>query len=207
MLFKDRKEAGEKLAEKLIKFKGSENLLILGIPRGGVVVAREVADFLDARLDILVTRKIGHPYNSEFAVAAVNEDGEITKGDSALEVDTEFLETEAENQKNEIKRRLKEYRGIERHPKFGNKICILVDDGIATGLTIRSAIDFIKNHNPEKIVLALPVIPLEKLEIFSSLADEVIFVDAPEIFFSVSQFYEDFPQATDEEVGELLKRK
>lgn len=206
MLFKDRREAGRMLAENLNKYKGEEDLLILGIPRGGVVVAKEIAGLLNAPLDIVVTRKIGHPSNPEFAIAAVDESGNIIKGDGIFLEDETYIKNEAENQKNEIKRRLKEYRGEEKHPDFRDKICILIDDGIATGLTTKTAIHFIRRNNPKKIILALPVIPADKIEVFKKIVDELYYIDSPEIFFSVGQFYENFPQVEDEEVKEILKK-
>lgn len=204
MIFKNRNEAGELLAKKLNHLRGEKNILILGVPRGGVVVAKEVAEYLKAPLDIIVTRKIGHPLNPEYAIAAVDEDSEITVGIENLDEYGTYLKEEKEMQKLEIKRRLKEYRGADSHPDFIGKTCIIVDDGIATGLTTLSAIRFIRSKKPAKIVLAVPVIPKEIMEKFKSEVDDLIYLDAPEIFFAVGQYYEDFPQVEDEEVKEIL---
>lgn len=205
MLFQNRQDAGKKLALELAKYKEVKNLIVLGIPRGGVVVAKEVSDFLNASLNIVVVRKIGHPYNEELAVAAVDEDAIISKENGTEFISETYLEGEAAKQKDEIKRRLKEYTGEESHPDFKDKVCIIVDDGIATGLTTLSAIDFIKNRGADKIILAVPVIPADKVEFFKQLTNELIYLDAPELFFAVGEFYEDFPQTSDEEVKKLLK--
>ena len=206
MIFKNREEAGKLLAKRLENYKGMKNLLILGVPRGGVVIAKEIAEYLKAPMDIIVTRKIGHPLNPEYAIAAVDEDGEITVGIENLDEYGNYLKEEKERQKIEIKRRLKEYRGEDSHPDFKDKICIIVDDGIATGLTTLSAIRFIRKKKPEKIVLAVPVIPEDTIYKLKSEVNELIYLDIPEIFYAIGAFYEDFRQVEDEEVKVILKK-
>lgn len=206
MVFKDRQEAGVLLADKLVRYKDDENLLVLGVPRGGVVLADEVAKNFKASLDIIVTRKIGHPTNPEYAIAAVDEDGVIRVGHEDLNEYGDYLKKERAKQSKEIKRRLKEYRGKEKHPDFENRTCVIVDDGIATGLTTLSAIQFIKNHKPKKVVLAVPVVPKEAVSKFETEVDDFVYIEATEMFYAVGQFYEDFPQVEDTEVKDLLDR-
>lgn len=205
MIFKNREEAGKLLAKKLSQYKEEKNLLILGLPRGGVVVAKEVAEYFKAPLNIVVTRKIGHPLSPEFAIAAVDEDGNIVNDVETLPEFDEYLEAESARQRMEIKRRLKEYRGVESHSDFENKICIIVDDGIATGLTTLSAIRFIRSKKPAKIILAVPVIPKEIIGKLKSEVDELVYLEEPVIFFAIGAFYEEFPQVGDEEVKEIMK--
>lgn len=205
MIFTDRAEAGKLLAKKLSQYKGFKNLLVLGVPRGGVVVAKEVAEYLNVPLDIVVTRKIGHPLSPEYAIAAVDENGDLIKDIEILTEYESYIKTEAELQRLEIKRRLKAYRGTDKHPDFKDKTCIIVDDGIATGLTTLSAIRFIRSKNPTKIVLAVPVIPKDIVEKFKSEVDELVYLDAPVVFYAIGAFYEEFPQVEDEEVIKILR--
>lgn len=208
MLFKNREEAGEKLAKSLKDYKAVKDVLVLGIPRGGVAVAYKVAKELNAPLDIVVTRKIGHPQNREFAIAAVDEVGSIIRDEGflSLDVDEHYISEEARAQRKEIIRRLKKFRGEEKHLDVKDKICLIVDDGIATGLTIKSAIKFLKNEGAKKTVVAVPVMPIDKLHEIEEEADEVIALEKPQIFLAVGQFYEDFPQTSDEEVAEFFQK-
>ncbi len=210
MIFKNRQEAAKLLAEKLEEYLPTElgNVLILAIPRGGVVVGGIVAKELRAPLDVVISRKIGHPYNPEYAVAAVDEDGEITfNPDEAgfTDVTEKYLNEEAKRQIIEIKRRLSEYRRDLSSPKITGKVVIIVDDGIATGLTTISAIRFIKNQKPNRIILAVPVLPTDRVSKMKAEVDELVYLEAPAVFFAVGQFYQEFPQTSDEEVKEILR--
>ncbi len=202
-MFKDRKEAGQKLTDKLKKYQNQKDTLVLAIPRGGVVVALEIAKGLNLPLDIVVVRKIGAPQDPEFAIGAVDEEGNIVKN-LEVEVSKEYLAKEAQKEKEEIKRRLKEYRGNKKEPDLEGKTIILVDDGIATGLTTIAAINFLKLKKTKEIILATPVIAKDALEKIKGKALKVYYLAAPELFFAVGQFYDFFPQTEDLEVKNIL---
>jgi predicted phosphoribosyltransferase len=208
MLFKDRIQAGQKLAEKLLEYK-DKNVIILAIPRGGVVVAYEIAKVLNAPLDLIIPRKIGAPYQPELAIGAVTQDGTIILNEdiiSYLPIPENYIEAEAERQKKEIERRLIKYRGSAIEPKLENKIVIIVDDGIATGATMLAAIASIRKKKPLKIIAAVPVAPPESLEKIKEYADEIVCLQTPEPFFAIGQFYERFEQLEDEEVIDILNK-
>lgn len=210
MVFKDRQEAAELLAEKLEEYlpPKMEDVLVLAIPRGGVVVGGIVAKGLGVSLDLVISRKIGHPYNPEYAIAAVDEDGEITFNPEEAgfgDVTEKYIDEEAKKQIVEIKRRLAEYRGDLSSPKITGKIVIVVDDGVATGLTTISAIRFIRNQKPKRVILAVPVLPADRIEKMKAEVDVLIYLEAPAVFFAVGQFYQEFPQTSDEEVKKILK--
>ncbi len=208
MLFKDRIQAGQKLAEKLLEYK-DKNVIILAIPRGGVVVAYEIAKVLNAPLDLIIPRKIGAPYQPELAIGAITQDGTIILNEdivSYLPIPENYIKNEAERQKKEIERRLIKYRGNAIEPNLENKIVIIVDDGIATGATMLAAIASIRKKKPSKIVVAIPVAPPESLEKIKEYADEIICLQTPEPFFAIGQFYERFEQLEDEEVINILNK-
>ncbi|PIZ00960.1 phosphoribosyltransferase [bacterium (Candidatus Howlettbacteria) CG_4_10_14_0_8_um_filter_40_9] len=207
MIFKNRKEAGKLLAKQLSYYKETKNILVLGVPRGGVVVAKEVAEYLNAPLDIVVTRKIGHPLEPEYAIAAVDENGDVVKDAGILSEYERYIKTDAKLQRAEIKRRLKAYRGADTPSDFKDKICIIVDDGIATGLTTLSAIRFVMSKSPAKVVLAVPMILKDIIEKLKSEVDELIYLEEPVLFYAIGAFYEDFPQVEDREVVNILKHK
>lgn len=205
MRFKDRKDAGKKLAAKLMDLKGSEPV-ILAIPRGGIVVGDSVARALNARLDVVVPRKLGAPYNPEFAIGAVMHDGSYylnTQFVAALGVDERYIKREIEAQKQEIERRLELFRK-SRGYNLKDRTVVLVDDGIATGATVIAAVRWIKNQRPKKLILAVPVLPAETLEMLRAEVDEVVFLLAPYEFGAVGEFYEDFTQVEDGEVIEIM---
>jgi putative phosphoribosyl transferase len=208
MLFADRYDAGKKLAQELSVYREIPDTVILGLPRGGVITAAEVAQKLHLPLDILVTRKIGHPDNPEFALGAVNEEGEVIYNTSFvphLDFYEEFLQQAVKNEQKEAVRRLKFYRGNRPKLNLENKIAILVDDGIATGATVSAAIASLKKKKARKIVVAAPVIAQDTLRKLFRQADEVVYLSAPAYFGAVGQFYQSFPQTTDEEVIQLLR--
>jgi len=208
MLFKDRKEAGQKLAQRLIGYKNNQKVVVLGVPRGGVVVAKEVAQALGCPLDIVIARKIGSPSNPEFALGAVGERGDIVLNPDILIDESlgQYLEKEAANQRKEIKRRLKLFRGKKKPLVLKDRIVIIVDDGIATGSTLLAAIKSIRKQNPQKIIVAVPVAPASALTDLAKEADEVVCLYTPELFWAVGQFYQDFPQTEDTEVMKILQK-
>lgn len=207
VIFKDRKEAGEILAGKLSHYAG-QNVLVLGLPRGGVPVAFEVAKALKAPLDIYVVRKLGVPGHEELAMGA------IASGDvrvlnkpvvEDLRISEEEIEAETRKEKKELRRRELLYRGDRPTLDVSNRTVILVDDGIATGSTIKAAIEALKKEKARRIVVAVPVAPVSTIEELKREVDEVICVSTPEFFYAISLWYDDFPQIPDEKVSELLK--
>jgi predicted phosphoribosyltransferase len=186
--------------------------IVIGIPRGGVIVAAEVAAALDAPLDVIVPRKIGAPFNPELAVGAVAPDGTIFYDEALISytgIDRQGLEQQAAKELQEIERRRGLYRGArvrkapagpESTPEYRGRTVILVDDGIATGYTVQAALRSLRQQEPERLVLAVPVAPPASLARLRPDADEVICLFAPEDFYAVGQFYQDFGQTTDEEV-------
>lgn len=196
------------LSQKLLNFKG-ENPVVYALPRGGVVVASEIAEMLGAPLDLVITRKICHPYNSEYAIAAVSETGKIIKNESDAEIfDSKWFGDEVERQKNEMKRRRQAYLKNRAAHLAKEKIAIIVDDGLATGLTMRAAILQIRVQNPQKIVVAVPVAPQDTAQRIEKEADEFIALEIDKHFLgAIGAYYENFDQVSDEEVVELLASK
>jgi len=212
MIFRDRKEAGELLAEAILrKYNGTlYDPVVVAIPRGGVIVAKPIAEALNAPLTLVIPRKIGAPFNEEFAVGAVTEDGYVLMNPSITEeiayrmgITKEYIERKALEEMKEIARRKQLYLQGREIPITGKDV-ILVDDGIATGLTVKAAILSLKRQNPRKIILAVPVMPADKVSEFQNLVDDLIVLYTPEFFNAVGQFYYDFSQTTDEEVIEAL---
>ncbi len=208
MVFQDRSDAGKKLAEKLKKYTNKE-VVVYALPRGGVVVGYEVAKALHSPLDLIITRKIGHPTQSEYAIGAVAENGHyILNIEAASEVDKEYLTSEIEAQKKEAQRRRQLYLKGKKPIDCKGKIAILVDDGVATGLTMRAAIKELKFHyKPEKIIIAVPVAPQEAIEQLKSEGIGVVsLLTTREFLGAIGAYYANFPQVSDEEVIELLKK-
>jgi len=208
MVFKNREEAGRKLAIKLKGFQNKKNLIILAIPRGGLVIGKQLAQALNCSLDIIVTKKIGAPGNPELAIGAVGAMGEpVINRELAARVgaDEKYLQKEIASRQTEVERRIKEYRGDKPPPNLKNKIAIITDDGVATGATMEAAVEVVRQQEPKKIVVAVPVTSRDSLKTLEEKADEVIYLDAPIMFFAVGQFYQDFPQTTDEEAKKLLR--
>ena len=206
--FSDRVDAGKRLASALTDFKG-KNALVLAIPRGGVVVAYEIAKALNLPLDVIIPRKIGAPDNSELAIGAMTKDGTIIvdKGLVAyLGVTESYIEEESDRQKHEIERRLKIYRPSEPYPNLKGKDVIIVDDGIATGSTMKAALASVKNRGAKTVTVAIPVGPPDTIRELEKQADRVLCLYTPEYFAAIGQFYRDFEQTSDKEVTELLKQ-
>lgn len=208
MIFRDRREAGRLLAEKLSFLKGKENLLVLAIPRGGVVVGSEVAKALGAPLDVYITRKIGAPYNPELAIGAIASDGTLILDRSLasrLGVSEEYIKVQSAREREEIERRMRRYRGSRASPDLEGKRVVLVDDGIATGATIEATIDALQKRGLEELILAIPVAPRETIDRLEKKVNRLVCLHAPEIFWAVGSFYLTFDQTTDEEVVALLE--
>jgi putative phosphoribosyl transferase len=206
LIFTNRQDAGKKLAAKLLEYQEKQPV-ILGIPRGGVVVAAEVAKELDAPVDLIIPRKIGAPSNRELAVGAVAPDGTTVFDERALsflELQETDLEEEIARQNAEIERRTTAYKGNRRPLSLQGKTVILVDDGIATGLTAKAALQSVRKQKPESLVLAVPVASMEAAALLKKDVDEFICLLVPEVFYAVGQFYDDFSQTTDEEVAAAL---
>lgn len=209
IIFKDRREGGQKLAAKLKKYAGDANAIILALPRGGVVTGFEIAKNLGLPLDLVVPRKIGAPFNSEFAIGAITDDGRGIFNKEAITaygVSRDYINTAVEIEKKEAARRLKLYRGDRPPLKLKNKTAIIVDDGIATGATMRAAIKLARNKGAVKVVVAIPTGAADTLEQMKKEVDEVVCLDIPAYFGAVGAFYQDFSQTEDEEVIELMKK-
>jgi len=207
MLFKDRRHAGELLAEKL-KLYRDQQPLILAVPRGGVTVAEPVWRELGGELDLIITRKIGAPDQPELAIGAVTGDGFTMLNDqivSRLHVSEEYIGKAADQVQSEIKRRLNDYRGNRPFPSVDDRPVILVDDGVATGYTLLAALRSLQKKNPARLILAVPVGPPDTLSILEREVDELVYVEAPSDFAAVGQFYRDFGQVSDDEVKAVLK--
>jgi len=203
--FSDRIEAGKKLALALKDFKG--NGIVLAIPRGGVVVGYVIAEKLGLTLDVIIPRKIGAPNNPELAIGAVAEDGTTILDNnliSYLGVSPKYIKEETERQKQEIHRRLELYRQDARYPDVKGLDVIIVDDGIATGSTMKAALASVKNRGAASVTVAIPVGPPQTIEELEKLADRVVALYTPGFFQAIGQFYSDFSQTEDEEVNKLL---
>jgi len=206
MLFKNRKDAGIKLAQPLEKFK-NEDVIVLALPRGGVVLGEEIANRLHAPLDILLTKKIGHPMNSEYAICAITEDGDpICNSAEVKNVDPEWLAEEIRKVRSEIKRRRQMFLGGKALQPVEGKTVIIADDGIATGLTMIAAIEEIKKRKPKKLIIAIPVTPYDTAQRLMSMVDELVSLDIDANYRgAVGAYYEDFTQVEDSEVISILK--
>ncbi len=206
-LFSNRVQAGRRLASSLEGVVGKA-AIVLAIPRGGVVVGFEVANALGISLDVIIPRKIRAPHNPELAIGAMTEDGTIILDDELvkyLQVPKDYIEEESETERLEIERRLKLYRGNAPYPDLKNREVVIVDDGIATGSTMKAAIASVRNKGAKTVVVAVPVAPLSTIEELKQEADKVVCLHTPEPFFAIGQFYRDFAQTLDGEVAELLR--
>lgn len=207
MRFIDRVDAGKKLVEKLEKYKNNNDAIVLGLPRGGVVTAYEIAKELNLPLDIIVTRKIGAPEQPELALGALSQEGEPVLDNRLIDIvgaNEDDLREIIEDEQYELKRRISRYRGNRPKLNLDGKIAILVDDGLATGATMRAAIVSARLLKASKIVIAVPVSPADTLIKIQSLSDEVICLYTPKTFWGVGGFYDNFLQVTDEQVMDLL---
>lgn len=203
-MYKDRDHAGRCLAEHLRLLKPPPSL-ILAIPRGGVIVGHRVARDLEVDLDIVMAKKIGAPMNPEFAVAAVDGDGRVTLPEGGgVFAAREYIKRQSRIAKKELEERLCFYRGDRKPKSISGKKVAIVDDGLATGLTARAAIKYVKESKPQKLILAVPVAPKETLKTLSGLVDEVVCPLIPSPFYAVGQWYESFGQVCDEAVRQVI---
>jgi putative phosphoribosyl transferase len=207
-MFRDREQAGRKLAARL-RERSFRDPLVLGIPRGGVVTGAALADGLGAELDIVLARKLRAPGQPELAVGAVSETGEVYLNREIVEALgdlDDFLEAERRYQMAEIERRKKLFRSVKPAATVRGRSVIVTDDGIATGSTMIAALKVARAQEPYELIVAVPVASPDRLVEIRRLADEVVCLLAPESFWAIGQFYEDFTQVADEEVVEILKK-
>ncbi|MEA5550383.1 phosphoribosyltransferase [Anabaena cylindrica UHCC 0172] len=208
--FHSRTEAGQILAQHLTAYAHREDLLVLGLPRGGVPVAFEVAKTLNAPLDVCIVRKLGVPGHKELAMGAIAGGGMgVLNYDviNALGIDREVIEIVAAEELQELQRRDRTYRGDAPPLNVKNKTVILIDDGIATGSTMRAAITILKQQQPTKIVVAVPVAPTSTYQELQLEVDEIVCLQTPKQMSAIGFWYEDFSQTTDEEVRALLAKQ
>lgn len=207
MYFKDRREAGQRLAAVLAGKYAGEDGIVYALPRGGVVLGAEIARVLGMPLDLVIARKIGHPRNPEYAIGAVTEGGEpVSNAHELAQVGESWFREQAERERREARRRHEAYLGARGPLSPAEKTAILVDDGIATGLTMEAAIREVQRHHPKRVVVAVPVMPPDTAGRLAREVDDVVALDVPADYFgAVGAYYADFPQVTDEEVIAQLR--
>lgn len=206
-MFKDREEAGEKLAEVLVKEFEIKEGIILAVPRGGIIIGKKLSSKLDLPLDVLITKKLPAPANPELAIGAVGEGQIVVYNEDVcrgLCITETYKKQTIEEKRVELEQKKEFFRKRKPPLDLENKEVILTDDGVATGATIMAAIKVIKKHKPRKLIVAVPVIALDTLREVQKEADQVVYLEAPEMFFSVGQFYQNFSQISDREVEEIL---
>jgi putative phosphoribosyl transferase len=207
--FKNREDAGKKLARKLENYSDHQDLVVLGLPRGGVPVAFEVTKALSCPLDVFVVRKLGTPQNPELAMGAIASGNVRVMNDEVVRrsgVSDEEIDRVAKKEQEALEKRESIYRGARPEIDLEGKTVILVDDGLATGATMRAAVRALKEHQPGKIVVAVPTAPPDTCQAFQSEVDEVICLETPRPFFGVGGSYKNFSQTTNEEVREYLEK-
>jgi len=206
---KDRTEAGRALGEALKSYRGRDDVVVLGLPRGGVPVACEVAESLGAQVDLMVVRKLGTPGHSELAMGAIASGGVRVLNQNvilSLHIQDKVIDEVASREMRELERRERAYRGDRARPDVERKCVILVDDGVATGATMRAAISALRRQKPARIVVAIPLAPADTVEVLRGEADEVVCPETPEPFWAIGQWYVEFPQLSDDEVRERLAK-
>jgi putative phosphoribosyl transferase len=206
-MFRNRTEAGQKLALKLQAYSGQPDVVVLALPRGGVPVGCEVAKALRAPIDVFVVRKLGVPWNPELAMGAVATGGvRILEEETvrSLAIPSEEIARIAAQEERELERRERSYRGVNAPLPVAGKRVILVDDGIATGSTMRAGVVALRRLQPARVVIAVPVAPRATCMMLRKVADEVVCVIEAEDFFAIGEWYEDFSQLSDDEVRSLL---
>ena len=209
MIYRDRIDAGKQLAARLSNYANRDDVLVLALPRGGVPVAYEVAKVLHAPLDIFLVRKLGVPGHEELAMGAIATGGvRVINADVVdyLRIPARVVDAVVDTELRELERRERLYRGTRAEPDVSGKTVILVDDGLATGSTMRAAVEALRQQNPARIVVAVPVSAPETCDEYRMGVDEIICVQTPKPFMGVGMWYRDFSQTTDEEVREILAR-
>lgn len=207
-LFADRKEAGRALAARLRKYAGPNDVLVLALPRGGVPVAFEVAEALGAPFDLFLVRKLGTPGHRELAMGAIASGGVRVLNTDVVDwygITPDAIDAVAREEQQELERRESAYREGRPPAEVEGRIVILVDDGLATGSSMRAAVHAVKQRNPSKVIVAVPVGAPDTCEDLATIADEVVCARTPQPFSAVGQWYLDFSQTTDEEVRQLLR--
>jgi predicted phosphoribosyltransferase len=207
MLFRNRDDAGRRLAERLQQYAGRNDVIVLALPRGGVPVAGRVAESLRAPLDVFLVRKIGVPGHAELAMGAIAEGGAVVLNDdliASLGVPADAVERVKASEQQELERRQQLYRRSAPPPSVRDRVVILIDDGLATGSTMEAAILALRRLGPSRIVAAIPVGAQESCTRIAAIADEVVCASIPEWFNAVGQWYDDFSETSDDEVRRLL---
>ena len=207
--FRNREQAGRMLADRLKHYSNRSDVVVLALPRGGVPVGVEVASALRAPLDVFVVRKLGAPGQPELAMGAIASGGVRVLNDEVVQVlnlTDDAINRVAQTEQQELERRERLYRADGPSPNLTDQVVILVDDGLATGSTMRAAVKAVRQHGPARIVVAVPTAAAETCEDFKSEVDEIVCVIAPEAFQAVGLWYQEFPQTSDEEVRDLLER-
>jgi putative phosphoribosyl transferase len=205
--FHDRHEAGQLLARQMTAYKERDNVLVFALPRGGVPVGYEIARELHAPLDVFVVRKLGVPWQPELAMGAIAPDGiEVLNGDvvTGYNIPPHVIRAVAERESDEVERRLLQYRGDRPFPVITGRVAILVDDGLATGSTMKAAIRAVRQKRPSSVVIAVPVAAADTCRELAREVDDIICLHTPQDFSAVGLWYEDFSQTTDDEVRHLL---
>jgi putative phosphoribosyl transferase len=207
MIFKDREEAALLLGRKLARYRG-QNPLVLAIPRGAVPMGRVIADALRGELDVILVHKLGAPGQTELAIGAVDEAGNVYLSEHArtLGIDSDYMAREKESQLAMLRRRRVAYTPVHAPIEPSERVVIVVDDGIATGATMVTALRAVRLKNPSRLIAATAVASREALRMIRGIADDVICLEEPEIFYAVGQFFREFPQVTDDEVIAVLKQ-
>jgi predicted phosphoribosyltransferase len=207
MLFKDRADAGQQLAARLAFLTDQPDVIVLGIPRGGVVVAAEIARALHAPLDVFLAHKLGAPFNPELAIGAVTSTDQVLLDETLvaeLRLSQKEITREVAHQRKEIARRIRVFRGDRAPLDLKDKIVVIVDDGVATGSTMLAALRALRQQIPARLILAIPVGPPEIIQRLAHECDQVVVLDTPEPFWAVGRFYRAFEQTSDDEVIQLL---
>lgn len=206
-MFHDRHDAAVRLAGRLRAYRGRRDVVILAIPRGGLPIGAELARRLGLGLDVILTKKIGHPHSPEFAIGAVSLGGETV--DAALAaregIPADWLAAEIERIREGLRERYRRYHGSGEPPSVAGRTVILTDDGAATGRTMLAAVDLLRRQGAARIVAALPVAPPETVALLETRADEVVCLEAPSSFMAIGEYYDDFTQVSDGEAAALLK--
>lgn len=202
MIFKDRYDAANQLVDRLKKYKNNPDAVIIAIPRGAVQIGSVLAKELHTPLDIILTKKIGAPGNSEFAIGAVSLQASYI--DSPFPIDADYIEQEINHLRELLKKRYQQYYQDKKPIPLKDKIVILIDDGVATGNTLLAALELIRQEKPKKIVVAVPVGPSDTIAKIAQKADAVVCLLTPEPFYAIGAFYQNFAQVDDQEAINLL---